>query len=275
MDQQTPLHPDATSLLDSLSQSQRELGALRSELERAHRLATLGVLAAGVAHEINNLLTPVLGYAQLTGSHPDDAELRAKAAERIAGGVEAAVRIARAMLDFSVDSDEPQSANIAHVVQSSLDCMARDPAKDGVSLTCRIPPTASVRIRPVALQQVLLNLFINAIRAMRESESRGGGLNVSADEQLDGTTVITVADTGPGIPEHIADHLFEPFVTSTVSNTYAHCARGGSGLGLAVCKRLVEAAGGLISASSTPGKGTTFLISLPTDRSSQQQAKAG
>ena len=275
MDQQTPPHTDDTSLLDRLSRAQRELDGLRSEMERAHRLATLGVLAAGVAHEINNLLTPVLGYAQLTGSHPDDSELQAKAAERIAGGVEAAVRIARAMLDFSIESDEPQSANIAHVVQSSLDCMARNPAKDGVSLTCRIPPTASVHIRPVALQQVLLNLFINAIRAMREAGSRGGRMSISANEQADGTTVITVADSGPGIPEHIADRLFEPFVTSAVAEAYQHPSRGGSGLGLAVCKRLVEAAGGLITAASTPSVGTTFTITLPTEQSAHQQAKAG
>ncbi|UCD74947.1 MAG: HAMP domain-containing histidine kinase [Phycisphaerales bacterium] len=274
MNQPPPTHSDDVHSLGRLSQVEEELNGLRAELERAHRLATLGVLAAGVAHEINNVLTPVLGYTQLTQAHPDDADLQAKAADRIVGGIEAAVRIARAMLDFSTKSDEPQCANISQVLQSTLDCVARDPAKDGISLTRHIPPAAKVRIRPVALQQVLLNLLINAIRAMRDQSSRGGSLGITAVEQADGTTLITVSDTGPGIPEEIADRLFEPFVSSASSHTYSQPSKGGSGLGLAVCKRLIEAAGGLISATSTPGQGTTFTISLPTDQS-QQQAKAG
>lgn len=262
-------------IIDRLSEAEQELDSLRAQLEHANRLATLGVLAAGVAHEINNVLTPVLGYAQLTCNHPDDEDLREKAAERIAGGVEAAVRIARAMLDFSTVNDEPAAANVAEVLQSSLDCLARHPEKDGITLTCQVPPLAAVQMRPVALQQVLLNLMMNAIRALRQGDGRNARLEIAAAEQADGSTLVRVSDTGPGIPEAIADRLFEPFVTWSPEKVDPETVTGGAGLGLAVCRQLVEAAGGTISASSRPGRGTEFSVVLPTDTSRQLQSRAG
>ncbi len=95
-----------TDVLDRLAKAEEELAALRRELDHSHQLATLGTLTAGIAHEINNILTPVLAYAQLARSNPHDAGLRAKALDRAVAGVESASRITEAVLGFARTEDE-------------------------------------------------------------------------------------------------------------------------------------------------------------------------
>ena len=264
-----PSKTSESELPERLATMERDLDTLRNEVEHAQRLAAIGTIAAGVAHEINNLLTPVLGYLQLLESCPEDQDIRRKAIDRSLSGIEAAAQVTRAMLDFSASDQEPPLANIAEALGATLDCLARDPAKDGIAFSSRVLPGLFVKMRPTALQQVLLNLILNACRVMR---GRGGELRVEAANEPDATTIITVADTGPGIPEDIADRLFEPFVRSGKADESGGAGRG-SGLGLAVCKQLVEAAGGRIKAESTPGRGATFTIIVPTHRA--ERAKAG
>lgn len=254
--------------LDRLRQAQDELDSLERELEHSHRLATLGTLAAGIAHEINNILTPVLAYAQLASNSPADRQLQAKALQKTVQGVQNATQITQAMLGFASAPEEPQWANILDVLQAALDCIGRDPAKDRINLTVNAHPDLCVQIRPLALQQVLMNLILNACSAMR---NRGGELAVSAVGQADGTSIIRLSDNGPGIPAEVVGRLFEPFATGRRNAKQPKGKTGGqqrqtdgTGLGLAICKRLVEAAAGNICASSKPGKGATFTITLPT-----------
>ena len=133
-------------------------------------------------------------------------------------------------------------------------------------------------MNPLSLQQVLMNLILNAQAAMRLSssgsrQSSENSLTIAAITRADGTVGIRVTDTGPGIPSEIAGRIFEPFVTSKKGNaSSASNASGGSGLGLSICKRLVEQAGGSITAASTAGRGTTFLVVLPSHK--QIRAKA-
>jgi len=252
---------------EALAQIQDELQSLRAELDHSHRLATLGILAAGIAHEINNILTPVLAYAQMAANNPNDAALQAKAIDRAIHGVQMASQIAQAMLGFSATGPQPDLANILECVNSALHCIGRDPAKDRIKLTLNIHPDVCVRMKPLALQQVLMNLILNASAVLR---SKGGMMTISATPGRDSTTIVEVSDTGPGIPEEIAGRLFEPFAhRSTTSNR----KKSGSGLGLAICRRLVEEAAGTIAAASRPGKGTKFTITLPTAQ--PQRAKVG
>jgi two-component system NtrC family sensor kinase len=250
-----------------LHAAESALGSVKADLEHTHRLATLGLMAAGVAHEINNILTPVLAYAQLASSNPADSALQAKALDKAIRGVETATRITQAMLGFAGAAPrggESQSASISQVLRSTLDCMGRDPAKDRIRMAVKIHPDASVRIPPLALQQVLLNVILNACSAMRK---RGGDLSLTAIERSDGTTQITIADTGPGIPEDIAGRLFQPFCSARHScgrHESAESTSGGTGLGLTICRRLIEDAGGSISVHSVTGTGTTVSITLPT-----------
>lgn len=244
-----------------------DLAALRDELEHTYRLATLGTLAAGISHEINNILTPVLAYAQLASNNTSDRQLQAKALEKTIRGVQTATQITQAMLGFAGSPDEPDCACVLDVVRSALDCIGRDPAKDGIRLALNIHPETCVRMRPLALQQVLINLILNACAAMG---TRGGELSISAVERSDNSTTIRIADNGPGIPAEIAGRLFEPFASSSRKGHAAASRttnqRAGSGLGLSICKRLVEAASGTISATSSPGKGTIFSLVLTKGR---------
>src|SRR6266850_2560475 len=156
----------AVDALGSVQHLEDELESLRTQLEHSQRLASLGTLAAGVAHEINNILTPALAYAQLAKSHPDDASFHAKAIEKAITGIESASRIAEQILDFASNRSEPANACIRECLEAALGCMARDLAKDRIKLTVNVHAEAVVSIRPLALQQVMLNLILNARTAM-------------------------------------------------------------------------------------------------------------
>jgi len=250
-------------LVGRVAQAERDLDLLQQQLQHSHRLATVGTLAAGVAHEINNIMTPVLAYAQLAKADPHDAALQVKALDRAIAGAESAARIAQAVLGFTRTDDDLEHANVYEAIDAALACLARDPSKDGTQLDISVDPAANVRIPPLALQHVLLNLILNAVTAMRPKR---GSLRISVAQHADGSTWITLADTGPGIPRHLLATLFEPFVTSPAQPHHSTAADPAtrSGLGLAVCRRLVENVGGSIEARSNPGEGAAFTIALPT-----------
>ena len=252
---------ETTSAAEIIANLAEEIERLKNELEHAQRLATLGVLAAGVAHEINNILTPVLAYAQLASSNPDDKQLHTKALERAASGVQSATQITQAMLGFAASGDQTDVANVHEALKSALDCIARDPAKDRIKLKIEVPQSLVVNIRPLALQQVFMNLILNAVSAMR---GRGGTITVRSSPDRDGMTRLEVSDTGPGIPSDIAGRLFEPFPHSRGRGGFTRSKeKGGTGLGLSICRRIIEEASGSITASSSPGSGTTFSFYLP------------
>ena len=254
-----------------LHEAESQLSHLRRELEHAQRLATVGTLAAGIAHEINNLLTPILSYAVLARSHPGNPDLQEKAIEKTITGVESVTRLAQAILGFSAPAEKSQRADVQAAVDDAIACLARDPAKDGIQLSLHVQPGASVRMHPLSLQQVLLNLILNACRAMRP---RGGSLKITAVNRGDGTTILTVSDTGPGVSREIIGRLFEPFVTERTDPKSARHdeSGGGSGLGLAICKQLVEQAAGEITLSSSSKDGTTFTIVIHSATADQKKA---
>jgi signal transduction histidine kinase len=261
-----------------IANAEAALSLLTSESERTERLATLGTIAAGIAHEINNLLTPVLAYAQLAAAHPHDDDLRAKALDKTISGIESATRIAGAVLGFaSSEGENDSNADVGSVVNATLDCLAYDPNKDRIQITTEVLPGTYVRMSSLCLQQVLMNLIINAKAALEESGAgRPRRVTVAAITRADGCVGIRVSDNGPGIPKEIAGRIFEPFVTTkrpTDGRSKTGRAASGTGLGLSICRRLVEQAGGTITAMSKPGDGTTFVISLPSSKA--HRAKAG
>ena len=163
-------------------------------------------------------------------------------------------------MGFAREADQKHAARLRTVVDEAIACLARDPKKDGIQLTIDVPDV-QLAISPLNLQQVLLNLFLNARRAMKRT---GGKLIVSA--KVIGSLVhLEVADTGPGIPEAIKDRLFEPFATHRPDPGDGSEAgeRKGTGLGLCICRDLIRNAGGTIGVESEPGKGAKFQIVLP------------
>ncbi|MCX5662226.1 MAG: HAMP domain-containing sensor histidine kinase [Planctomycetota bacterium] len=251
--------PDLKSIEDVLAhfeQLEEKLRQVREGLTHSHRLVTLGTIASVIAHEYNNILTPVISYAQLALARPDDPAQMRKALERTLAGAERAARISGSLLGFARDSEAGTSATLRTAIDDALTCLAREPKKDGIRLQVDVPEV-DLAIAPVNLQQILLNLVLNARQAMRR---RGGDLRITA--HVDGPLCrIEVADSGPGIPPEILDRLFQPFVTLRPDPSPGDSP--GTGLGLCICRDLARSAGGDITVDSPPGRGATFHIAIP------------
>ena len=246
-------------LLSRLGELEEQLQGVREGLIQSHRLATLGTIATIIAHEYNNILTPVVSYAQLALSNGDDAALMRKAVEKALTGAEKASQISNSLLGFAREADEQLAAPLPRTVDDAVQCLARPPAKDGYELTVDVPEVR-VAMSPVNLQQVILNLFLNARRVLKGT---GGCVTVTGEVQ--GSLVrIQVSDNGPGIPEKVMERIFEPFVTEPAGHEPPSPSEPkGTGLGLSICRDLVRDAGGSIEVESEPGCGTTFTITLP------------
>ncbi|MBI1337754.1 MAG: hypothetical protein GC164_12440 [Phycisphaera sp.] len=244
------------SLLEHFEQLEAQFQMVREGLTHSHRLATLGTIASIIAHEYNNILTPIISYAQLALAKKDDHELMTKAVEKALSGAERAAHISSSLLGFAREADAGHVAKLHKTIDDAIGCLARDPRKDGVDITIDVPDV-QVAISSLNLQQVFVNLLLNAKQAMRRT---GGQLRICATVKAD-LVHIDVADTGPGIPAQIVDRVFEPFVTHREPE--ADGQRKGTGLGLCICRDLVRSAGGSITVDTAPGKGTTFHITLP------------
>ncbi len=256
-------------LLKRIDEMSAEITTLDDQLTQSNRLATLGILAGMIAHEFNNLLTPVMSYSQLAISAPDDQDLVKKAMQRTMEGTERLSNIASSILGFMRDDCQLQTCTVSTVVDETLTCLVRQPEKHGITITKQIPPGLRVQIRPVALQQILMNLLLNAIRSMQE---QGGEIRIEAGlhkEPTGNDVVIAVTDSGPGISSEILQQVFDPLTVekgindpeSTGYRILRHAA--GNGLGLAVCRRLIEEAGGAIELKNNPGgSGAVFYIHL-------------
>jgi signal transduction histidine kinase len=240
-----------------------ELAAARARLHDTERLATIGTIAAVIAHEFNNLLTPIVSYSQLalssaTGDQPDMDLIRKALGKTHQAGTKAG-EMCTSMLRLARGESCLGDVSVRKLVDEVLLVLARDPQKDGLALRVQIPPDLMVHGDAVQLEQVLLNLLINARQAMI---GRGGSLWIKAGHsEQPGELRLQVIDTGPGIPEKLLSRIFDPFFTTKAAARAGE--RGGTGLGLAICKEIIERHGGRLAVQSKLGKGTTFSIYLP------------
>ena len=255
------------SLLGKVAEMQTQLDDLRQQLTESQRLATIGTIAAVIAHEFNNLLTPVVSYSQyaLQSAESDkpDLELMKKALAKSYQGSSKAGRICTSMLGLARGESSFGDVAVQTLVDETLLVLAREPQKDGIALRVQVQPGLMVHGDPIQLEQVLLNLLINARHALL---GKGGSLTVKASacggDDAPGEVRLQVIDTGPGIPEKVIPKIFEPFFT-TKGTTRKGEAKG-TGLGLAICKDIIDAHGGRIEVQSEMGKGTTFSVYLPS-----------
>ncbi len=251
------------SLTQRITAMQRQLDEVRAQLTESQRLATIGTIAAVIAHEFNNLLTPIVSYSQyaLTSASGDepDMELVKKALAKAYQSSTKAGKICTSMLSLARGESSMAAVSVQQLVDETLLVLARDPQKDGITLRVQVQPGLTTVGDPVQLEQVLLNLLINARQAML---GKGGSLTVKA-ARIDNSDElkIQVIDTGPGIPPKLMGKIFTPFFTT--KGTARKGEPKGTGLGLAICKEIVQHHKGRIDVQSEVGRGTTFTIYLP------------
>jgi signal transduction histidine kinase len=247
---------DFDAMAARLQRDFSERKALEAGLEQSERLAALGVLASSVAHEVGNPLASIVTAVDgLLGrlDEPQGAavpEMR-EYLEIVRKQVFRCRTVTERLLGFArIPSSELVRVDAAAAAREVLQLVGAEARRQRVEIQARLADAAPAVAADLLLEQVFLNLVLNALRAMPE----GGVLTVDArphDEEIQ----VTFADTGPGIPEAIREHLFEPFRTGRAS-------AAGTGLGLFISQALVARCGGSIEAQSSPGRGATFTVHL-------------
>lgn len=251
--------PDAPTDRLSGSDEQRYIQQLKSQLRASQAMAALGELTSTTTHEFNNVLMTIINYARLGVRNRDD-ESRDKALTKILDAAERASKITSTILAQARNRSESfEPTDLATLINDTLVLLEREMNKYRVSVTVDLDPDAAQALASGnQIQRVLLNLLINARQAMPE----GGNLMIrlrNADEA--GWVELTIQDSGAGIPPETLPHIFEPFF-STKSGP-DDSGKGGTGLGLAACKDIIDAHHGRIRVQSTVGVGTAFTLRLP------------
>ena len=246
-----------------IQDQQQKNNSLKSQLNQLQHLANIGTVSYMIAHEINNLLTPLKSYADLALKNFDDKALCEKALQKTVQNCERASSVMESMLALANNqTQEWKNAELLTLVEEIFGCLCRDFRKDGITVEVNIPQNLTLWAVPVQIQQVLMNLILNARHAMLPG---GGVLSIRAEEKHD-SVEIEIKDTGAGIKTTDLERIFDPFF-STKKDGNSTSENSGAGLGLAFCKRVIEGHKGLISVESKPARGSKFRIILPKPQS--------
>jgi signal transduction histidine kinase/CheY-like chemotaxis protein len=235
-----------------------ELGR-RKEMARLSRLATLGQIAAGAAHEFNNNLTSVLGWAQIARQSTDDESPAFSALKIIEESARKAKRIFSRLLDTSRSADsagEVRKVSPSKIVDDVLMLLHFEMKHAQIEVVRSFQETGRCSVDPDAIGQVLINIIRNAIDAFD-----GGGVLTARVSQKGGTILIDLQDDGPGMTKEVLGRVFEPFYSTKLRDDTS--TNGGTGLGLTISLDIIRQHGGDIKVESTHGEGTCFTVSLP------------
>lgn len=237
---------------------QQQVQQLQQQLMHVQRLAALGELVSTTTHEFNNVLTTVLNYAKLGMRHRDEAS-RDRAFEKILSAGQRAAQITNSILGVARNRGmQLEPTDLSRIVYDVMTLLEREMHKYRIRVELQIERVPMVRAQASQMQQLLLNLVINARQAMGE----GGQLTVRLRHDAECDWVeLTVRDTGPGIPEDQLPRIFEPFYSTKTGPDAS--GKGGTGLGLAACRQIVQAHQGTLRVASTLGRGTAFTVRLP------------
>jgi signal transduction histidine kinase len=235
-----------------------EAESLRQQLLQAQRLSTMGTLASSVAHEFNNILTTIINYAKLGLRPQSDERHRTESLEKILKGSQRAATIVNSMLGFARNTTSQRTMiDLAELIDEVLILADKDLSKHHIQVEKRLHDRPQAPVVAGQIEQILLNLVINARQAMPRGGRLRIDLNVNPKTHM---AEIRVSDTGVGIPPERLRMIFEPFFTTKEPDEHGH---GGSGLGLSVCRQIIEQHNGRIRVESVAGKGSTFIVKLP------------
>jgi signal transduction histidine kinase len=252
---------DSSSLSNMDSQSQ-QIAALQQQLAQAQKLTALGELVGTTTHEFNNVLMTILNYAKMGLRHKDEAT-RDKALTKILDAAQRAAKITNSVLGMARNrSNQFEATSLAQIIEQTLVLLERELSKYRIAVETQLAAVPDVRAIGNQIQQVLLNLLINARQAMPS----GGRVLIKLEhDAAAGTVDLTVRDTGSGIAAEKLPRIFDSFYTTKSGPDDS--GKGGTGLGLSACKQIIDAHRGRIRVNSTVGKGTEFIIKLPVAQS--------
>jgi signal transduction histidine kinase len=247
---------DVRGLEQELERLRAENRELRKQLMQAQKLSSVGSLASSITHEFNNILTTIINYAKM-GLRHKDVGTREKAFDKILAAGHRASKITTGMLSYArAQGERREATDMVALVEDVLMLVEKDLQMHRVRLATNFVGRPFALVNANQIQQVVLNLVVNARQAMEN----GGNLYISVRPfEETGTVEVSVRDTGCGIPADKLHEIFEPFYTTKEAD---HQGQGGTGLGLSLCREIIEAHKGRIRVESVPGKGTTFTLKL-------------
>lgn len=295
-------------LPDQFAQLQDQFELLKAQVRQAQQLAGLGSVGPTLAHEVNNLLTPIIGYATSALSS-NDPELMTKALRVTVQNARIVVSMADRLLKLSAAKPAERTAvDVRQAVDNAYAGLCRDLSRDGITFAVHVPESLAVRADELQFQQVLFNLFLNAREAMKgahngrlsvraylaeNTSSKGNAVDVARCDTSNATgsnaacspssaqagpsgasprtVAIEITNSGAAIPPEILPHIFDAFQSSKpITQGDAKC----SGLGLALCRDLIEENDGTISVTSDADRGTTFTLFLSEVKAAQPNDSA-
>lgn len=242
---------------EQVAELKRQVKDLHQQVMHAQKLSSVGALASSITHEFNNILTTTINYAKM-GLRHKDAATREKAFNKILSAGQRASKITTGMLSYARNNSERQEPmDLVSIVEDVLVLVEKDLQMHRVRMQTDYYDHPTASINPSQIQQVLLNLIINARQAME-----GGGQLVIAvrSNVASGMAEVSVKDTGGGIPTEKLRKIFDPFFSTKTADKQG---QGGTGLGLSLCRDIIEAHKGRIRVESTVGTGTTFTLKFP------------
>lgn len=237
---------------------EEQVAILKQQLAQARKLTALGELASTTTHEFNNVLTTIINYAKL-GMRHKDAATRDKAFDKILLASKRAAKITNGILGFARNrSSEREPTDLAKLVDDTLVLLEREMNKYRITVDRQLAQVPPALASGNQIQQILINLLVNARQAM----PRGGRILIKLAYDAENRMVdLVVRDTGCGIPADKLPRIFDSFYTTKSGPDQS--GKGGTGLGLSMCRDIIEAHQGRIRVESTVGKGTAFTLKLP------------
>ncbi|MBN2474362.1 MAG: sensor histidine kinase [Pirellulales bacterium] len=248
---------------------QQQVEILKQQLAQAQRLTALGELVSTTTHEFNNVLMTIINYAKMGMRHKDTAT-RDKCFDKIFAAGSRAAKITNTVLGMARNRSAGQEpTDLTQLVGNTLILLEREMNKYRVTVEKKFQPIPEAHVNGNQIQQVLLNLLINARQAM----PRGGRLLIKLTHDVENDMIdLLVRDYGCGIPPDKLPRIFDSFYTSKSGPDES--GKGGTGLGLSMCREIIEAHQGRIRVDSTVGRGTAFTLKLPTVSKATQKRPA-
>lgn len=240
------------------------IARLHEQLMQAQKMTAIGELASTTTHEFNNILMTIINYAKLGLRHKDE-ETRTKSFDKILTAANRAAKVTSTILGMARNRKPGfEPVQLKPIIEDALVLLEREMNKYRISVNTELNDVPEVLADGNQIQQILLNLLINARQAMPDGGKLDIKLTYDAENEM---VMIQVRDYGTGIPADKLPHIFDAFYTTKTGPDAS--GKGGTGLGLAACRNIVEAHSGRIRVNSTVGKGTAFTIMLPVFKSTK------